>query len=255
MHASAHQRRIDAAKYNFPSNGADGSEDLDPSYGTTTRQPGQLYASGPDLPPRIDRASKPPTTGPQVNTPNIPGSAGPIRNPSSLHGNNSLGRSAHERLFGLKSDSSDPLVDYATRSQLLTGASNNANSLERSSIERQKPGGTKMGTSSYDSVSSYDSYNASQMVQNLRLGPNAPDDLKSVPTASARPPLPGSTQDFHNQSTNDSMNSPRNSGHLHDTIGNRNSLHERSGYNGDISSRSKENKNYFSIKNLIFKLF
>lgn len=172
-------------------------------------------------------------------TPGTPGSTVASRNSSSLHGNNSLGRSAHERLFGSKADSSDPLVDYATRSQLLAGvgggANNNGNtSLERSSLERQKTSGTKMGTSSYDSVSSYDSYNTSQLVQNMRLGPNAPDDLKSVPGVT-RPPLPGSNPDY---GVNESINTQRNSSHLHDSIGNRNSLHERSGYNGDISSRS-----------------
>lgn len=118
-----------------------------------------------DLPPRIDRASKPPPTG----APSTPGSSLPSRNSSALH------RSAHDRLFGQKSDVVEP-PDYATRAQLIGNTS-----LDRqvnSSMERQK--GPKMGNSYNDSVSSYDSYGPSQIAQ--RLGPNAPDDLKSVPT-------------------------------------------------------------------------
>lgn len=136
------------------------------------------------MPPRIDRASKPPSQG---GAPTTPGSSVPSRNSSSLHGNNSLGRSAHERLFGSKSlDHSDAPDEYATRSQLLGSADKRAsgNSLERppnSSLDRQK-GPPKVGNSSYDSVSSYDSYGTTQLTpQAMRLGPNAPDDLKSVP--------------------------------------------------------------------------
>lgn len=138
------------------------------------------------MPPRIDRASKPP--GGQNILPGTPGSSLPSRNSSSLHGNNnSLGRSAHERLFGSKSlDNSDPTTmmndEYATRNQLLASADKRNGSLDRpnNSLDRQKA--TKMGNSSYDSVSSYDSYSMSQLTpQTLRLGPNAPDDLKSVP--------------------------------------------------------------------------
>lgn len=140
----------------------------------------------PDLPPRIDRGSKPPGGAP---LPGTPGSSLPSRNSSSLHGNNSMGRSAHERLFGSKSlDHTDPTLmsdEYATRSSLLTPdkRNGNGNSLDRpnnSSLDRQKA--PKMGNSSYDSVSSYDSYSTSQLTpQTMRLGPNAPDDLKSVP--------------------------------------------------------------------------
>lgn len=45
-------------------------------------------------------------------------------------------------------------------------------------------------------------------------------------------------QDYRNSVANDAMGSPRNIGHMHDMAGNRNSMHDRSGYNGDISSRS-----------------
>lgn len=77
--------------------------------------------------------------------------------------------------------------EYATRNQLLGSADkrnvvNGNSSLDRpnNSLDRQKA--AKMGNSSYDSVSSYDSYSTSQLTpQTMRLGPNAPDDLKSVP--------------------------------------------------------------------------
>lgn len=50
---------------------------------------------------------------------------------------------------------------------------------------REAPAG---GNGSYDSVSSYDSYSNTLVRDSLgasttRLGPNAPDDLKSVPQA------------------------------------------------------------------------
>ncbi|XP_073994050.1 zonula occludens-like protein polychaetoid isoform X3 [Rhodnius prolixus] len=80
----------------------------------------------PELPPRIDRAVKPPR-----------GSTGQ--------------RSAQERLFG-----SDP--------------PNYINAVNQSSLDRHN----NNKASSYDSVSSYESYQ-----QRLGLGPNAHDDLKS----------------------------------------------------------------------------
>lgn len=56
------------------------------------------------------------------------------------------------------------------------------NSLNRTS-SRTPNKSTANNGSSYDSVSSYDSMNTTQLsMQNLRLGPNAPDDLKSVPS-------------------------------------------------------------------------
>lgn len=151
----------------------------------------------PDLPPRIDRASKPLNTVP----PSTPGSSLPSRNSST---GGTLGRSAQERLFGNKAstDNLDQVADdYATRSQMLNAAvqdkrgaavSNGLNSLERtqnSSLDRTRPNQPpghpttpSKANGSYDSVSSYDSYNTSQLTaQNMRLGPNAPDDLKSVP--------------------------------------------------------------------------
>ncbi|XP_063697215.1 uncharacterized protein LOC134828156 isoform X3 [Culicoides brevitarsis] len=246
-HATAHQRRLNVeTKYGFNQNGS--TDDLGSSRiqnSTMLSQNGSqgLYGAVPDLPPRIDRGSKPP--GGQSVLPSTPGSSLPSRNSSSLHGNtNSLGRSAHERLFGSKSmdhgdpSASNPMMsdDYATRTQLLGSTDKRNGNGTNSSLDRSKA--TKMGNSSYDSVSSYDSYNTSQMTPQtaMRLGPNAPDDLKSVPNTNGRPPLtPNQNQEYR---TSDVMGSPRNS-HLHqDMIGNRNSMHDRSGYNGDISSRS-----------------
>uniref|UniRef100_A0A336KSV6 Netrin receptor UNC5 n=2 Tax=Culicoides sonorensis TaxID=179676 RepID=A0A336KSV6_CULSO len=253
-HATAHQRRLNVeSKYGFNNKGTnDSTDDLASSRQNSSQILGTngsqgIYGAVPDLPPRIDRASKPP--GGQAILPGggTPGSSLPSRNSSSLHGNNSLGRSAHERLFGSKSlDHSDPTLndEYASRSQLLGTADkrngNGNSSLDRpnNSLDRQKPG--KMGNSSYDSVSSYDSYSTSQLTpQTMRLGPNAPDDLKSVPNTNGRPPLtPNQSQEYRNSVANELMGSPRSS-HLHqDIIGNRNSMHDRSGYNGDISSRS-----------------
>lgn len=48
------------------------------------------------------------------------------------------------------------------------------------------------------------------------------------------------SQEYRNSVANEVMGSPRTSSHLHnDTIGSRNSMLDRSGYNGDVSSRSK----------------
>ncbi|KAF6216855.1 hypothetical protein GE061_001205 [Apolygus lucorum] len=85
----------------------------------------------PELPPRIDRAVKPPRIA------------------------NGGQRSAQERLFG-----SEP-PNYI----------NAAPQTNQSSLDRHY---NNKASSSYDSVSSYDSYN-----QRLSLGPNAHDDLKS----------------------------------------------------------------------------
>lgn len=155
----------------------------------------------PDLPPRIDRASKPNGVTPPSTLLPIPSA----RNSTSLTSNGNggtYGRSAHERLFAA---SVKPIVDnptyedeYSTR---VTTTPDKRNSANGSSLERKqltplidkavRASATVNGTvvpsinktnGSYDSVSSYDSCNTAQIaMQNLRLGPNAPDDLKSVP--------------------------------------------------------------------------
>uniref|UniRef100_A0A182F7Q1 Tight junction protein ZO-1 n=1 Tax=Anopheles albimanus TaxID=7167 RepID=A0A182F7Q1_ANOAL len=264
---AAHPRRMTVDnKYGFSANsnagtsGGIGPTSEDAIYGTSTARPappiqgagsnGTHFGAVPDLPPRIDRASKPPASGPggAPGAPtSTPGSSLPSRNSSS---GGTLGRSAQERLFGSKQPSTDALHDpsssaavhdeYSSRSQLLglghgpdpkrsvmpmlNGAGGvgagptggGASSLERNpntSLDRSRSGVSGAGTatggghqpsvpppqtgsssnnntpskangSSYDSVSSYDSYNATTQqlaAQNMRLGPNAPDDLKSVP--------------------------------------------------------------------------
>ncbi|XP_049530422.1 uncharacterized protein LOC125948432 isoform X3 [Anopheles darlingi] len=262
---AAHPRRMTVDnKYGFSANsnagttGGVGPNSEDAIYGTSAARPappiqgaagsnGAHFGAVPDLPPRIDRASKPATTGPgggggAPGAPNsTPGSSLPSRNSSS---GGTLGRSAQERLFGSKQPSNDALHDpsssaaahdeYSSRSQLLglahgpndpkrSGmpmlngaggtAGGGASSLERNpntSLDRSRSGVTtgptaasghqqsaappqtgssnntpsKANGSSYDSVSSYDSYNTTSQqlaAQNMRLGPNAPDDLKSVP--------------------------------------------------------------------------
>lgn len=187
----------------------------DPS--TPSTRPQSLYGiNAPDLPPRIDRQSKP---GPNdIVTPPTAATTTSTNTPSrSNSSGGTLGRSAQERLFGKAIVSDDVQAEYISRNAI-NAASNNDSSMDRhhASLERQArlnaaqskmPAGTTSGVaiaaaavpvsasgaipppqqngSSYDSVSSYDSYNASQLtMQNLgRLGPNAPDDLKSVPNA------------------------------------------------------------------------
>uniref|UniRef100_A0A182P0C8 Tight junction protein ZO-1 n=1 Tax=Anopheles epiroticus TaxID=199890 RepID=A0A182P0C8_9DIPT len=241
-----HSRRMTVDnKYGFSSsktggggNGGGGGPSMNPEdaiYGSSTSRPapplqgpstnGSHFGTVPDLPPRIDRASKP------ANAPGAPSTSGsslPSRNSSS---GGTLGRSAQERLFGNgKQSSTDALHDptsgqdeYSSRNQLLglgagdkrptlppmvnggTTGAGGASSLERNpnantSLDRSGGGGRSAGhhhagsvgnnpnasgkaNGSYDSVSSYDSYNTSSQLtaQNMRLGPNAPDDLKSVP--------------------------------------------------------------------------
>lgn len=172
-----------------------------------------MGANAPDLPPRIDRTSKPPSN-------NITPSSTLLTTASARNGmglnanananrNGSYGRSAHEQLFGdattqsslttTLADAAAPIYDdeYSTRINPATAdkrGSINASSLDRkqsaqllsekslgrSANTSNTPANGKTNSSAYDSVSSYDSCNAA--MQNLRLGPNAPDDLKSVPT-------------------------------------------------------------------------
>ncbi|XP_041675119.1 tight junction protein ZO-1 isoform X10 [Drosophila eugracilis] len=163
-------------------------------------RPQSLYGiNAPDLPPRIDRQSKPGEI--------------PLNTSGSSSRNGTLGRSAQERLFGKAVVQDDGQAEYITRNALVgSGAPETLDRQQQqqthASLERQarlnaqlkaNGGGTGGGASTYDSVSSYDSYNNTQMaMQNLgRLGPNAPDDLKSVPNASGRPlPPVGQSHDY-----------------------------------------------------------
>lgn len=156
---------------------------------TAAVRPQSLYGiNAPDLPPRIDRQSKPGDI--------------PLNTSGSSSRNGTLGRSAQERLFGKAVVQDDVQAEYITRNALVgSGATETLDRQQQqqqqthASLERQarlnaqlKANGVGAGgggASTYDSVSSYDSYNNTQMaMQNLgRLGPNAPDDLKSVPNA------------------------------------------------------------------------
>ncbi|XP_055638508.1 tight junction protein ZO-1 isoform X5 [Toxorhynchites rutilus septentrionalis] len=257
---SGHPRRMTVDnKYGFSSKGNIGAQ-LQPEdaiYGSSRPPPPIQHPNSgsshfvPDLPPRIDRASKPSNN----TTSSTPASSLPSRNSST---GGTLGRSAQERLFGAKT-STDNLDltedDYATRSQLLGGAvaaadkreavSNGINSLERiqsSSVERARlgsgppvpsanPNTTSKTNGSYDSVSSYDTYNTSQLTaQNMRLGPNAPDDLKSVPNGrngANLPPNPTSVSDYtRNLPNNDLLMTPPRSGHVHSERTNSNGTHD-----------------------------
>lgn len=161
-----------------------------------------ILGNVPDLPPRIDRASKPPNNITPSSTLLTTASA---RNSIGLNTSNSrngtYGRTAHEQLFG---DTNSPLTttladaapvyedEYSTRINPSTDKRSNLNasSLDRkqatqlvekghrSSSNSTTPANGKTNGSSYDSVSSYDSCN--NAMQNIRLGPNAHDDLKSV---------------------------------------------------------------------------
>ncbi|XP_035898005.1 tight junction protein ZO-1 isoform X3 [Anopheles stephensi] len=235
-----HARRMTVDnKYGFSSSknggGAPAMNPDDAIYGSSTARaapPLQGSANGPhfgavpDLPPRIDRASKPPN-GP--GAPSTSGSSLPSRNSSS---GGTLGRSAQERLFGNgKQSAGDALHDpssahdeYSSRSQLLghggpdkrpalppmvnggggpmagtpgTGSANT--SLDRSGGggHHHPASGSNPNTSSgkangsYDSVSSYDSYNTSSQLtaQNMSnrngahpMGGNASGDYGRNPS-------------------------------------------------------------------------
>lgn len=154
-----------------------------------------FYGTVPELPPRIDRASKPPGQFP--TSPSIPSTAQPTSR-NNLSG--TFGRSAQERLFGSKSTENNAEFqdEYTTRANLMNAMDkrNSGNSLDRkqNSLDRPAPSNVVAGVpgvgnnnnnkanGSYDSVSSYDSCNTTQ-ISMQRLGPNAPDDLKSVPPA------------------------------------------------------------------------
>lgn len=172
----------------FPYSMTNGGGEIPTALARTPQSGQAIYGTPPDLPPRIDRASKP-------NGLVIPTS--PIRNGSaaknsSIHSIATLGRSSQDRLFSpskMNGDANNGEHDeYASRNQLMAHKRVNGNSLERNqaSLDRQPRVGNnpKMVNESYDS-SSYDSYNTGP---NMRLGPNTPDDLKSAPNVNGRGP-------------------------------------------------------------------
>lgn len=157
-----------------------------------------LFGKVPELPPRIDRASKP-AGGYSKTTP--PSTLSPIRHPMSP--NISIGsarKSAQERLFGANQvNDGNPdfssAEDYSTRSlKKNSNATPELNSLDRNmplSPKRMSNTGGMMhpqqpplppNNGTYDTVPSYGSFNNNGHLSiQEQLGPNAPDDLKSVP--------------------------------------------------------------------------
>lgn len=192
--SSSHLRRSTMdSKYAFASDTSPPLGGQESNYMGQTRAapPGQpLYGTAPDLPPRIDRTSKPNGVTPPSTL---------LPTPSSRHqtgmtngsGGSTYGRTAHERLFSNSKPSENPTYEdeYSTRPTLLgtpekrSSAGNsldrNQNSLNDKQQRTPSSAGNGKTNGSYDSVSSYDSCN--NAMQSLRLGPNAPDDLKSVP--------------------------------------------------------------------------
>lgn len=192
-------------------------------YGTKPTMP-SIYGQGgipqlPDLPPRVDRASKPPSTMlPPTSTPT---SSLPSKSSLSVNSGGTLGRSAHDRLFDTSAKSMDDQQEhdlYTSSNKLLNTLEStkklpsNGNSLERrdivhghhhsnlqNSLDRQN----SVPKNGYDSVSSYESFNTNpnQTQQSMnstmsaRLGPNAPDDLKSIPGVTNRASIANS-QDY-----------------------------------------------------------
>ncbi|XP_055905016.1 uncharacterized protein LOC129940651 isoform X1 [Eupeodes corollae] len=171
------------SKYNYPV-GPSQSMNPDSNSPPSNTRPQSLYGiNAPDLPPRVDRHVKPSDV--IANTP-------PSRTSSS---GGTIARSAQERLFGKPTVTDDVQAEYVSRST----TNDSVDRTQQSSLDRQqrlnsvvasplKP--TQQNGSAYDSVSSYDSYNTTQLasIQNVRLGPNAPDDLKSVPNANVGRP-------------------------------------------------------------------
>ncbi|XP_062555755.1 tight junction protein ZO-1 isoform X3 [Armigeres subalbatus] len=241
---SAHPRRMTVDnKYGFSAKGNIGAPlpPEDAIYGSSRPPPPIQHnnSSGtnhfgpvPDLPPRIDRASKPPNT----TTTSTPASSLPSRNSST---GGTLGRSAQERLFGNKAstDNLDQSADdYATRSQMLGPTpekrgtvTNGLSSLERaqnSSLDRNRTGQPpppgnpttpNKANGSYDSVSSYDSYNATQLTaQNM-----------SARNGNGLTPNQSNVSDFNRSSgSNDLLMTPPRSGHMHPDRNNFNGAHD-----------------------------
>jgi tight junction protein 1 len=211
-------------------------------YGTKPTMPsiyGQSLPHVPDLPPRIDRASKPPSATLPTSTPT---SSLPSKSSLSVNSGGTLGRSAHERLFDNSTKSIEDQQDdlYTSSNKLLNTLESkklpsNGNSLERreiihghhhsnlqNSLDRQNSA-PKNG---YDSMSSYDSFNPNPNQQSMnstmspiqsRLGPNAPDDLKSIPGVTNRASINNSqdyTSSVHRSSMHDRVDYVTN-GNIH----------------------------------------
>lgn len=153
------QGGIGEGKYGFSLSGQVSNQSGSPEYLAGSFEPRSSHHSPPDLPPRVDRNAK----------------------PNNQQQRNTIGRTAQERLLN-KADSILDVANYINATPLKANAT--------SSLERTQP---KAG--SYDSMSSYDSYNNTNGNNSYgtpglntstgRLGPNVPDDLKS--SAPTRP--------------------------------------------------------------------
>ncbi|XP_043268925.1 tight junction protein ZO-1 isoform X2 [Venturia canescens] len=153
QHKRRSQGGVGDTKYGFSITGQIVEQPGQMQYPGGPPQPRSPHQGPPDLPPRVDRNVKP-------NTNQTP--------------RGTVGRSAAERLVN-KTDSVLDMGNY------INATPHRANAT--SSLERAQP---KAG--SYDSMSSYDSYNTNGNVNypntglntsTGRLGPNVPDDLKS----------------------------------------------------------------------------
>lgn len=193
-HSGVHPRRATVDnKYNFPPDPND-RHGLDAGFDPSTSalplngaQSQPLYGIVPELPPRIDRASKPgfpndpmtPTsrTSAPPGTSLAPGGRNFGGITATKNGTDTADIQDEYAVAGARQHSMEKRVGGGGESSL----DRKQNSLNRSS--RTPNTATKPNNGSYDSVSSYDSMNTTQIsMQNLRLGPNAPDDLKSVPS-------------------------------------------------------------------------
>ncbi|KAK2580177.1 hypothetical protein KPH14_012445 [Odynerus spinipes] len=160
-----HKRRSQGgagdSKYGFSLSGQTSNQSGSPEYLGTSFEPRSPHHSPPDLPPRIDRNVKPTNQTARGTV-----------------------RSTQERLIN-KTDSVLDVGNYINASPHKANAT--------SSLER-----TQTKTGSYDSMSSYDSYNNTNgnpsyggvnlNASTNRLGPNVPDDLKSGMSARAHDP-------------------------------------------------------------------
>ncbi|KAJ8688528.1 hypothetical protein QAD02_024323 [Eretmocerus hayati] len=158
--------------------------DISGAYAEQQRRRSQQQGP-PDLPPRLDRNSKPPHHGGSATSPvrsagvGAPGSAG--GSAAGVYSQHGTMRSAQERLIS-KADSCLDMGNYINATpHRATAATASTTTLER----------TQAKAGSYDSMSSYDSYNTNGNVAypgSGRLGPNVPDDLKtSTLGVSSRP--------------------------------------------------------------------
>lgn len=190
------------SRYNFNSDDFVETPSNDVTFNTSNQTRGSA-AIVPDLPPRIDHQPPLPKRYSKPNGATPPSTLLPAPNARSSSSSTTngaggtYGRSAHERLFasGVKPlNDNNPTYEDEYSTRVSTTPDKRNSSLERKiktplidKLTRSSgPSSTNANATSngsYDSVSSYDEScnNTQTAIQNMRLGPNAPDDLKSVP--------------------------------------------------------------------------